>query len=82
MNLYDFTLAQIMYILSLEEKYSSKFYHYLESFIEEPIKCTPYEIDLKTLNKHDFGMLKNFRFDDFDMRELIEIETKRRNHGN
>ncbi len=81
MNLYDVTLAQLMYVLAEESKYSSRFYHYLEETVEEPIPCDVNDIDLTLLNKHDFGMLKCVKFEGFSIRSRIEEETERRKHA-
>jgi len=78
LNIQEFILAQIMYLLSEEDKYSSKLYHYIDDIGLEPIECNPTELDLKQMNKAEFSLLKRVNFDNLDIRRAIEEECERR----
>lgn len=73
------TLGQLMYLLQQEDKYSSKLYRYLIDNEVEPEECEVADVDLSELNKAEFGMLKQVSFNDFLLRENIEIEKTLRN---
>jgi len=72
-------LGKLMHVLSIENKYSSKLYHYIEDLDLMPIECDTSELNLSKLNKHEFGLLKQINFDDFLLREMIEEEKTKRN---
>jgi hypothetical protein len=77
----EFLLGQIMYLLGTEDKYSAKLYHYIDDMGIESVPCSASEIDLKELNKAEFGLLKRIEFEDLILRNLIEEEIERRSYA-
>ncbi|HSH51470.1 MAG TPA: hypothetical protein VK982_07070 [Bacteroidales bacterium] len=74
----DVNLSILMYLLEEENKYSSKLYHYLEDNGVIPEKGTASEFDPSTLNKYEFGLLKQIYFSNLLLREIIFNESSRR----
>lgn len=76
-------LEQLMFLLSAEDNYTSKLYHYIDDMGLDPIECYIEEVDLTVLNKYEFGLLKRINFENMDIRVVIEEECNRRkSYGN
>lgn len=75
----ELVLGQLMYLLSQEDKYSCKIYHYIDDMGLEPIECTSIiDVDLTQLNKLEFGLLKRINIEDITFRMMVEEEEERR----
>jgi len=74
----ELILGQLMYLLGIEGMYNCKLYHYINDMGIDPIECEDNDIDLKELNKHEFGLLKRINFDSLTLRTIIEEEQERR----
>jgi hypothetical protein len=72
-------LSKVMYLLEVENKYSSKMYQHLENLGYESSPCDASELNLSLLNKYDFGLLRQVNFDDLALRSIIETEKEKRN---